>query len=216
MDILKLLCVSQAGSLAGLAVFVVILVAVSRLPKKKFSFAVRVLMGTGAGTVYGLILWALSGGSSPGLPGPFDPAAIAPSLAGDVGSWAWMVGRGYLLLLACLVPPMVFLASAQLVIHTPAEKQVSPLTRWKKRVNTLMVAISAAIGVCLALGFQVGLLPGTERAVFSWEGEANLRDLLFQLVPKGAGVDLVARNVPPDVRQDGSGPFRLGLPGRDL
>lgn len=62
MKILEFLGVSHVGSLIGVIVFFAMLFGLSRLPKKKYSFAVRVLMGTGAGTLFGLAAWALPGG----------------------------------------------------------------------------------------------------------------------------------------------------------
>ena len=86
---------------------------------------------------------------------------------------------------------------SRLVIHTPAEKQVSSLTRWKKRVNTGMVAISALIAACLGLFFQVGLVPGTNGEVFQWsvaEG-AGILHVIADRIPAGLGLDLVFGNV---------------------
>ena len=55
-DILRLLNIAEGHEecLVGVALFFAMLVGLSRLPKKKFSFAMRVLMGSGAGTLFGL------------------------------------------------------------------------------------------------------------------------------------------------------------------
>ena len=59
MSTIGFLGLTRAESLAGVIVFFALLFGISRLPKKKFSFASRVLIGTGTGTVYGLIVWII-------------------------------------------------------------------------------------------------------------------------------------------------------------
>jgi hypothetical protein len=163
----------------GVILFFALLFGLSKLPKKKFSFAVRVLMGTGAGTVAGLLVWALPEGYT-----------------SDLTGWFSLVYTGYIYLFVALLLPMVFLASIHLVIHTPAEKPVSRLTRWKKWVNTLMMAASALIAATLGLYFRIGAFPGTGTQVFTWsvEGE-TLLDHLSRLLPRGLGSDLIRLNV---------------------
>lgn len=185
-DILKLLNIAggHGECLIGVALFFAMLVGISRLPKKKFSFAMRVLIGSGAGTLFGLAAWGYS---------QTDREPVLESL----NSWFWLVARGYLSLFVCLILPMVFLASVRLVLRTPAEKQVSPLTRWKKRVNTGMVAISALIAACLGLAFKVGVMPGEEAEVFTWsvENGGGIVELILGVIPAGLGWDLLAANV---------------------
>ena len=178
--------------LIWIGAFFAMLFGLSRLPKKKFSFATRVLMGSGAGTVFGMAVWMVS------------QMEISPSImeykstmAENLGQWFGLVAHGYLSLFLCVVVPMIFLASIRLVIHTPAEKQVSPKTRWKKRVNPGRVAVSALIAACLGLFFQVGLVPETNGEVFQWsmaEGDGIL-NVIAGRIPAGLGLDLVFGNV---------------------
>ena len=192
-DILRLLDISEGHGerLIGVVLFFAMLYGLSKLPKKKFSFAARVLIGTGAGSVFGMAVW---------MAGQAETASAADSwmtVAENLDLWFQLVAQGYLSLFVCLVLPMVFLASVKLVIHTPAEKQVSPLTRWKKRVNTGMVATSAFIAVCLGLVFKVGVLPGSDAEVFRWSvgsGESMI-GLIYGRIPSGLGWDLIRANV---------------------
>lgn len=189
-DILRFLDISDnhGERLIGVVLFFVMLAGLSRLPKKKFSFAARVLMGTGAGTVFGLAVWMI---------GASEGEAAGMTVSENLELWFQLVAQGYLSLFVCLILPMVFLASVKLVIHTPAEKQVSPLTRWKKRVNTGMVAISALIAACIGIAFQVGVVPGSEGEMFRWSigsGEGMI-GLVYGLIPAGIGWDLVRANV---------------------
>lgn len=185
-DILRLLNMEEGHGecLIGVVLFFAMLAGLSRLPKKKFSFAVRVMMGSGAGTLFGLAAWGYS---------QTDREPIMESL----NAWFGLVARGYLSLFVCLVLPMVFLASVRLVIHTPAEKKVSPLTRWKKRVNTGMVAVSSLIAACLGLIFRIGVMPGEHGEVFSWTVEQGegIVEQIADVIPAGIGWDLLAANV---------------------
>lgn len=124
---------------------------------------------TGSGTVFGVLLWAASGSMDPGIHG-----------------WLRLVAHGYVSLFACLVIPMIFLASIRLVLRIPTETQVSKLTKYKKWVNTLMMAISATIASVMGLVFRFGAMPGTESIVFDWNAGQNLFSQIAALIPSGA------------------------------
>lgn len=183
MNIIEFLGLTRVESLAGVIVFFGLLFGISRLPKKKFTFAARVLIGTGIGTVYGLIVWGLSGRTG--------------VYAADLGRWFSLVGNGYVSLFQLLIAPSIFVAGVRLVIHTPLVKTETPLIKWKKWVNTLMLAVSALIGACLGLCFKVGAAPGADTAVFSWEiGEGQkITDSIAHLIPSGIGFDFLTGNV---------------------
>ena len=176
MSTIGFLGLTRAESLAGVIVFFALLFGISRLPKKKFSFASRVLIGTGTGTVYGLIVWGVSGRTG--------------VYAADLGRWFSLVGNGYVSLFQLLIAPVVFTAGVRLVIHTP-------LTKWKKWVNTLMLAASALIGACFGLWLKVGAAPGADTVVFSWDvGEGQkITDSIAHLIPSGIGFDFLTGNV---------------------
>lgn len=193
MNVLEFLSLSNWASLVGVILFFVLLYVLGHLPKKKFSFAARVLMGSGAGTLLGLLVWALSGGMSSGLE-LFQPTSAPEPYAGDLIPWFGLVAKGYVALLACLILPMVFLASIRLVVKTPDEKPVSKVTRWKKWVNTLMLLLSAGVALTLGLLLQVGAIPGQSASTFTADGN-ELLSHLSPLVPAGLGRDLVLVNV---------------------
>ena len=183
MSTIGFLGFTKAESLAGVIVFFALLFGISRLPKKKFSFASRVLIGTGTGTVYGLIVWGVSGRTG--------------AYAADLGRWFSLVGNGYVSLFQLLIAPVVFTAGVRLVIHTPLSKAETPLTKWKKWVNTLMLAASALIGACFGLWLKVGAAPGADTVVFSWDvGEGQkITDSIAHLIPSGVGFDFLTGNV---------------------
>lgn len=208
MKVLEFLGLSHWGSLAGLIIFFVILFGISRLPKKKYSFAARVLMGSGAGTLYGLAAWALSGGMSAGMNADISGgmgsagsgmggALAAAPFAQDLDRWFSLIGTGYVSLFQFLITPVIFIAAVRLVIRTPLEKTVSPLTRWKKRVNTSLLAVSALVASCLGLYFEVGAAPGAGIQIFAWNTEAGYRvtDAAARLIPSSLGLDLLTGNV---------------------
>ena len=193
MNVLQFLSVSHWASLVGVVVFFVLLYILGHLPKKKFSFATRVLIGSGAGTALGLLVWILSSGAASALE-PFQPSTAPEPYARDLVPWFALVAKGYAALLACLILPMVFLASIRLVVKTPAEKQVSKLTRWKKWVNTLMLVLSAGVALALGVLLRVGTVPGQDTSVFTANGN-ELLSHLSPLIPSGLGRDLVLANV---------------------
>lgn len=180
MSSMEFLGISQGGaaSLGILAVFGVLLYGLAHLPKKKYSFATRVLAGSGAGTGFGLVLHLAAGAG----------------ICEDVKGWLFLLVKGYTMLFVSLIMPMVLLASIRLVLNAPAEKQVSPLTKWKKRINTFMVAVSAAIAACLGILFQVGQVPGPV-STFTVTAQQPLTELLAELLPAGLGHDLAACSV---------------------
>ncbi len=187
---LEFLGLSHWGSLAGVLLFFAMLFGISRLPKKKYSFAARVLIGSSAGPVFGLTAWALSGGLS-------RSGRLAAPFAEDLNHWFSLVGTGYAALFQFLIAPVIFVAAVRLVIHTPSAKTVTPLIRWKKRVNTLMLAVSALIAACMGLCFRVGAAPGAENQIFAWNVEEGRRitDAAAHLIPSGLGLDLLTGNV---------------------
>ena len=193
LNVLQFLSVSHWASLVGVVVFFVLLYILGHLPKKKFSFATRVLIGSGTGTALGLLVWILSSGAASALE-PFQPSTAPEPYARDLVPWFALVAKGYVALLACLILPMVFLASIRLVVKTPAEKQVSKLTRWKKWVNTLMLVLSAGVALALGVLLRVGTVPGQDTSVFTANGN-ELLSHLSPLIPSGLGRDLVLANV---------------------
>ncbi len=192
-DILRFLDISENHGLrlVGVILFFAMLYGLSRLPKKEFSFAARVLIGTAAGTVFGLGVWLVdqSDVASAGM--------LQMTTSENLNIWFRLVVQGYLYLFVAVVVPMIFLASVRLVIHTPAEKQISPLTRWKKRINTGMVAVSVLIAVCVGIAFQVGVVPGEEKELFRWRSDSGegIVSMAYSLLPGGLGWDLIRANV---------------------
>lgn len=91
-DILRFLDISEGHGerLIGVVLFFAMLYGLSKLPKKKFSFATRVLIGTGAGSVFGLAAW---------MAGQAETASAADSwmtVAENLDLWFQLVAQGYL------------------------------------------------------------------------------------------------------------------------
>ena len=91
-DILRLLDISEGHGerLIGVVLFFAMLYGLSKLPKKKFSFAARVLIGTGAGSVFGMAVW---------MAGQAETASAADSwmtVAENLDLWFQLVAQGYL------------------------------------------------------------------------------------------------------------------------
>ena len=78
MKILEFFGVSGWGTLGAAVLFFVLLYGISCLPKKKFEFAVRVIIGGAAGAAYGLAAWFFSGGGETGSPVSLRRSSIMP------------------------------------------------------------------------------------------------------------------------------------------
>ena len=166
-------------SACAVILFLVMVYAMNHLPKKKFSFAARVLMGAGCGTVFGLAVYAL-GAAGFGL---------TPSSVSGTAQWFSAASRIYLGLFRVLIGPVIFICTAHLVIHTPAFKVTPKEVKVKKQVNTFMVALSCGVGLVFGILFHVGSADGGFGAVQA--GGESLPQILLGLMPVNLAADLL-------------------------
>ena len=166
-------------SACAVILFLVMVYAMNHLPKKKFSFAARVLMGAGCGTVFGLAVYAL-GAAGFGL---------TPSSVSGTAQWFSAASRIYLGLFRVLIGPVIFICTAHLVIHTPAFKVTPKEVKVKKQVNTFMVALSCGVGLVFGILFHVGSVDGGFGAVQA--GGESLPQILLGLMPVNLAADLL-------------------------
>lgn len=175
----ELFGVDGVVSACAVILFLVMVYAMNHLPKKKFSFAARVLMGAGCGTVFGLVVYAL-GAAGFGL---------TPSSVSGTAQWFSAASRIYLGLFRVLIGPVIFICTAHLVIHTPAFKVTPKEVKVKKQVNTFMVALSCGVGLVFGILFHVGSVDGGFGAVQA--GGESLPQILLGLMPVNLAADLL-------------------------
>ena len=177
------LAVDSIGSAVIVILFLILLWAMNHLPKKKLSFAQRVLIGTACGMIFGLICYML-----------LRSAGEGPALVSGPGSWFAAATDIYIGLFCMLIGPIIFICTAHMVIHTPAFKVMPKEVRVKKQVNTLMVALSCGVGLVLGTIFNVGSLNGSLFGSIQAGGD-SLPWILEGLMPADAASDLILGKV---------------------
>ena len=170
----QFLSVNSLVSAGAVILFLVMLYGMNHLPKKKLSFASRVLVGSGCGTVFGLAVYA---------------AGRAGLAVGGASDWFSMAQSVYLGLFRVLIGPVVFISTVRMVLHTPAYKVTPREVKVKKQVNTLMLAISCGIGLFFGIWFHVGGQTGGFGAVRA--GGESLPALIAALAPVNLAADLL-------------------------
>lgn len=166
--------VNGAVSAGAVILFLIMLWYMNRLPKKKFSFASRVLIGSGCGTLFGLAV--------------YGAGRMGMSL-GEASAWFSMAVSVYLGLFRILIGPVVFICTVRMVLHTPAYKETPREVKVKKQVNTLMLAVSCGVGLALGILFHVGSAEGGFGAVQA--GRDSLPGVLAALAPENLAADLL-------------------------
>lgn len=181
MVIQELFAVDSVISAGIVVLFLIMVCAMNHLPKKKFSFASRVLIGTGCGTVFGLAVYGLGAAGAGGL-----------TTAG-VSQWFSAVSMIYLGLFRMLIGPVIFICTARMVIHTPAYKVTPREVKVKKQVNTLMVALACGVGLLFGILFHVGSGEGGFGAVRT--GGESIPEIVLGLMPVNGAADLLLGRV---------------------
>ena len=181
MVIQELFAVDSVISAGIVVLFLIMVCAMNHLPKKKFSFASRVLIGTGCGTVFGLAVYGLGAAGAGGL-----------TTAG-VSQWFSAVSMIYLGLFRMLIGPVIFICTACMVIHTPAYKVTPREVKVKKQVNTLMVALACGVGLLFGILFDVGSAEGGFGAVRT--GGESIPEIVLGLMPVNGAADLLLGRV---------------------
>ena len=179
----ELFAVEDVLELILIILFLLLLWAMNHLPKKRFSFAQRVLIGTGAGTVLGLLIFVFFGEAGFSTP---DEA---------VGIYRWFTASAdiYLGLFRMLIGPVIFISTAHLVIHTPAYKTTPRNVSVKKHINTAMVVLSASVGIFFAVIFNVGSFEGGFGSIVS--GGGSIPDIAESLMPVNTAFDMLLGKV---------------------
>lgn len=154
-------------SLVILAVFIALMAFINKLPKKKFSFAARVMIGTGCGLVYGGIIRLLKG-------------AVEQSGTYGAAQWLQLFSYIYISMFRVLILPALFIAMTNFVIHSPGKEADARLQSKKKQVTIAMLVLASFIGLMMGWAFGVGTIGGEQRAaVFYSSLPQAIRSVLY-------------------------------------
>lgn len=125
----------------NVALFLVCMIALFVMQKKKLSFNVRVLVALGGGILFGVILQQLYGS---------QPEVISQSMR-----WIAIIGSAYVRLLKMMVIPLIFVSITCAIINQKSGKALGKMTAVILAVLLGTAAIAAVVGGVTAEGFNL-------------------------------------------------------------
>lgn len=184
----EFLMISTYETIGFIALLVAVIFGMNKLPKKKFSFSARVMIGTVLGLIIGLIIQAVSGFNS-------DPMSV--TFVKETTKWYSLLGGGFISLIRMLVIPLVMVSIIHVVINMKEGINLGALVKRTIVVFMITVAISVGVGIALGLIFNLGA-DGSVKIT----GEAakikevtNIVDTLRNLIPANPVDAMVKLNI---------------------
>lgn len=184
----EFLKISDIKTIIFLVVLGVILFALNKLPKKKFSFSAKVMVATVIGLVLGLIIQFTAGF-------PNNPMEL--TFVAETTLWYSLLGGGFISFIRMLVIPLVMVSIIHVIINMKEDAKLGALVKRTLVITLVMVAISVALGIFLGKIFNVGYV---EQAVAA-EGANKIRevknivDTLKALIPANPVEAMVNLNI---------------------
>ena len=184
----EFLKISDIKTIIFLVVLGVILFALNKLPKKKFSFSAKVMIATVIGLVLGLVIQFTAGF-------PNNPMEL--TFVAETTLWYSLLGGGFISFIRMLVIPLVMVSIIHVIINMKEDAKLGALVKRTLVITLVMVAISVALGIFLGKIFNVGHV---EQAVAA-EGANKIRevknivDTLKALIPANPVEAMVNLNI---------------------
>lgn len=184
----EFLKISDVKTIIFLVVLGVILFALNKLPKKKFSFSAKVMVATVIGLVLGLVIQFTAGF-------PNNPMEL--TFVAETTLWYSLLGGGFISFIRMLVIPLVMVSIIHVIINMKEDAKLGALVKRTLVITLVMVAISVALGIFLGKTFNVGHV---EQAVAA-EGVNKIRevknivDTLKALIPANPVEAMVNLNI---------------------
>ena len=141
--------------------------------KKKFKFSTRVIISTVLGFAVGIVFQ-----STLGMVG----AEQVPDVIKNVTTVASLVGRGFTSLLKMVVIPLVGLSVYNSIINSKNNENLKKLTGKSVVYYTVTVAISAIIGISVAMLFNLGVGMKLPEGMEAWTGKGEYKGLVDVVV----------------------------------
>lgn len=141
--------------------------------KKKFKFSTRVIISTVLGFAAGIVFQ-----STLGMVG----AEQVPDVIKNVTTAASLVGRGFTSLLKMVVIPLVGLSVYNSIINSKNNENLKKLTGKSIVYYTVTVAISAIIGISVAMLFNLGVGMKLPEGMEAWTGKGEYKGLVDVVV----------------------------------
>ena len=184
----EFLKISDIKTIIFLVVLGVILFALNKLPKKKFSFSAKVMIATVVGLILGLVIQFTAGF-------PNNPMEL--TFVAETTLWYSLLGGGFISFIRMLVIPLVMVSIIHVIINMKEDAKLGALVKRTLVITLVMVAISVALGIFLGKTFNVGHV---EQAVAA-EGVNKIRevknivDTLKALIPANPVEAMVNLNI---------------------
>ena len=184
----EFLKISDVKTIIFLVVLGVILFALNKLPKKKFSFSAKVMIATVVGLILGLVIQFTAGF-------PNNPMEL--TFVAETTLWYSLLGGGFISFIRMLVIPLVMVSIIHVIINMKEDAKLGALVKRTLVITLVMVAISVALGIFLGKTFNVGYV---EQAVAA-EGVNKIRevknivDTLKALIPANPVEAMVNLNI---------------------
>lgn len=184
----EFLKISDIKTIIFLVVLGVILFALNKLPKKKFSFSAKVMIATVVGLILGLVIQFTAGF-------PNNPMEL--TFVTETTLWYSLLGGGFISFIRMLVIPLVMVSIIHVIINMKEDAKLGALVKRTLVITLVMVAISVALGIFLGKTFNVGHV---EQAVAA-EGVNKIRevknivDTLKALIPANPVEAMVNLNI---------------------
>lgn len=184
----EFLMVSDVKTIMFLAVLVVILFFLNKLPKQKFSFSAKVMIATVVGLILGLVIQFVA-------QFPADPMKL--TFVRETTLWYSLLGGGFISFIRMLVIPLVMVSIIHVIINMKEDAKLGALVQRTLLITLSMVAVSVALGLFLGKIFNVGYV---EQAVIA-EGANKIRevknivDTLKALIPANPVEAMVNLNI---------------------
>lgn len=184
----EFLKISDVKTIIFLVVLGVILFALNKLPKKKFSFSAKVMIATVVGLILGLVIQFTAGF-------PNNPMEL--TFVAETTLWYSLLGGGFISFIRMLVIPLVMVSIIHVIINMKEDAKLGALVKRTLVITLMMVAISVALGIFLGKTFNVGHV---EQAVAA-EGVNKIRevknivDTLKALIPANPVEAMVNLNI---------------------
>ena len=141
--------------------------------KKKFKFSTRVIISTVLGFAVGIVFQ-----STLGMVG----AEQVPDVIKNVTTAASLVGRGFTSLLKMVVIPLVGLSVYNSIVNSKNNENLRKLTGKSVGYYTVTVAISAIIGISVAMLFNLGVGMKLPEGMEAWTGKGEYKGLVDVVV----------------------------------
>lgn len=173
--------------LVNIAVMVGLLFFLYHLQKKYLPFTRRVFIALGLGVAYGAVLQWIFGASS--------------DVVTESVSWFNVVGNGYVALLKMIVVPLVMVSVISAILKLKGAGTLGRISAWVLGLLMITVSIAAAIGIAVALGFDLSAEAITGGARESARGsqllttlttveKVSVPNMLVSLIPANPFLDM--------------------------